>query len=241
MEDDTDPDEESQPYFAEEGSPPPPPDEVKRRKRAEYQRNYRNKRKLDVSDAPDIPDLKNSTSSLRGEDVTRNIPRKTSRKTRNKGALPDMAAKDYAIAFQALHMVGAGVTGQPGIAISDDEAAPVGNALKVVADYYGWDPLEKFGPLFLLGIQLSVLEAKVIKRVRVQAPEVRRLKQEAKARKRGDNIVPLPTPVEPTTPIPDEVPLDEHVSPVRKLRILEELASQVPDGPTIGLEPGPTS
>jgi hypothetical protein len=152
-----------------------------------------------------------------------------------------MAAKDYAIAFQALHMVGAGVTGQPGIAISDDEAAPVGNALKVVADYYGWDPLEKFGPLFLLGIQLSVLEAKVIKRVRVQAPEVRRLKQEAKARKRGDNIVPLPTPVEPTTPIPDEVPLDEHVSPVRKLRILEELASQVPDGPTIGLEPGPTS
>jgi hypothetical protein len=239
MSDDTDPDEESQPYFSQEA--PPDPDEVKRRKRAEYQRNYRNKRKLDVSDSPDVPDLKSSTSSLHGEDVTRNIPRKQStRKTRNKGALPDMAAKDYAIAFQALHMVGAGVTGQPGIAISDDEAAPVGNALKVVADYYGWDPLEKFGPLFLLGIQLSVLEAKVFKRVRVQAPEVRRLKQEAKARKRGDNIIPMPTPVEPTTPV-EEVPLDESVSPVRKLRLLEELASQVPDGPTLGFEPGPTS
>ena len=236
MSDDTDPDEESQPYFSQEA--PPDPDEVKRRKRAEYQRNYRNKRKIDVSDSPDVNEIKNSTFTLGGEDVTRNIPRKTSRKTRNKGTLPDMAAKDYAIAFQALHMVGAGVTGQPGIAISDEEAAPVGNALKVVADYYGWDPLEKFGPLFLLGIQLSVLEAKVIKRVRVQAPEVRRLKQEAKARKRGDNIIPMPTPVEPTTPV-EEVPLDESVSPVRKLRLLEELASQVPDGPTIGLEPGP--
>jgi hypothetical protein len=234
MSDDTDPDEESQPYFSQEAAPDP--DEVKRRKRAEYQRNYRNKRKLDVSNAPDVADLKNSTSSLQSKDVTR---KQSTRKTKQRGPLPDMDAKDYAIAFQALHMVGAGVTGQPGIAISDEEAAPVGNALKVVADYYGWDPLEKFGPLFLLGIQLSVLEAKVFKRVRVQAPEVRRLKQEARARKRGDNIVPMPEPVTPTTPVPEEAPLDESMSPVRKLRILEELASQVPDGPGLGLEPGP--
>jgi hypothetical protein len=234
MSDDTEPDEESQPYFSEEA--PPTPDEEKRRKRAEYQRNYRNKRKLDVSDAPDVPDLKNSTSSLQSKDVTR---KQSTRKTKQRGPLPDMGAKDYAIAFQALHMVGAGVTGQPGIAISDEEAAPVGNALKVVADYYGWDPLEKFGPVFLLGIQLSVLEAKVFKRVRVQAPEVRRLKQEARARKRGENIIPMPDIVEPMTEVPDEAPLAESVSPVRKLRILEELASQVPDGPTIGLEPGP--
>ena len=234
MSDDTDPDEESQPYFSQEAAPDP--DEVKRRKRAEYQRNYRNKRKLDVSNAPDVADLKNSTSSLQSKDVTR---KQSTRKTKQRGPLPDMGAKDYAIAFQALHMVGAGVTGQPGIAISDEEAAPVGNALKVVADYYGWDPLEKFGPLFLLGIQLSVLEAKVFKRVRVQAPEVRRLKQEARARKRGDNIVPMPEPVTPTTPVPEEAPLDESMSPVRKLRILEELASQVPDGPGLGLEPGP--
>ena len=236
MSDDTDPDAESQPYFSEEA--PPTPDEEKRRKRAEYQRNYRNKRKLDVSDAPDVPDLKNSTSSLQSKDVTR---KQSTRKTKQRGPLPDMGAKDYAIAFQALHMVGAGVTGQPGIAISDEEAAPVGNALKVVADYYGWDPLEKFGPVFLLGIQLSVLEAKVFKRVRVQAPEVRRLKQEARARKRGENIIPMPDIVEPMTEVPDEAPLAESVSPVRKLRILEELASQVPDGPTIGLEPVPTA
>ena len=234
MSDDTDPDEESQPYFSQEAAPDP--DEVKRRKRAEYQRNYRNKRKLDVSDAPDVADLKNSTSSLQSKDVTR---KQSTRKTKQRGPLPDMGAKDYAIAFQALHMVGAGVTGQPGIAISDEEAAPVGNALKVVADYYGWDPLEKFGPLFLLGIQLSVLEAKVFKRVRVQAPEVRRLKQEARARKRGENIIPMPDIVEPMTEVPDEAPLAESVSPVRKLRILEELASQVPDGPTLGFEPGP--
>lgn len=234
MSDDTEPDEESQPYFSEEA--PPTPDEEKRRKRAEYQRNYRNKRKLDVSDAPDVPDLKNSTSSLQSKDVTR---KQSTRKTKQRGPLPDMGAKDYAIAFQALHMVGAGVTGQPGIAISDEEAAPVGNALKVVADYYGWDPLEKFGPVFLLGIQLSVLEAKVFKRVRVQAPEVRRLKQEARARKRGENIIPMPDIVEPMTEVPDEAPLAESVSPVRKLRILEELASQVPDGPTLGFEPGP--
>ena len=234
MSDDTDPDAESQPYFSEEA--PPTPDEEKRRKRAEYQRNYRNKRKLDVSDAPDVPDLKNSTSSLQSKDVTR---KQSTRKTKQRGPLPDMGAKDYAIAFQALHMVGAGVTGQPGIAISDEEAAPVGNALKVVADYYGWDPLEKFGPVFLLGIQLSVLEAKVFKRVRVQAPEVRRLKQEARARKRGENIIPMPDIVEPMTEVPDEAPLAESVSPVRKLRILEELASQVPDGPTLGFEPGP--
>lgn len=261
MNDDTTPD--SQPYFSDQT--PPSPAEEKRQKRAEYQRRYRERKSLqestrnneestrrsprvtriDISDSPDVNDLEISTSSLHNEESTRNTRNKSTRNTRKKeiptGNTPDvpkMTAENYAEAFQALHMLGAGVTGIPGIAITDAEAAPVGKALKVFADYYGWDPIEKFGPGLLLGFQLTMVEAKVIKRVRVQAPEVKRLKQEAARRKRG--LVPEAEPITPVDPVPT-APAAE-MTDAQKLRILEEMVSAIPeDMIPSGVEQGPTA
>jgi len=229
------------PYFTPHEVDPVTPTEAKRSKKAEYQRKYRERKKIDVSGSPEVPDLKSSTHVETSEGGTRNSTRKIPVKGGRKTVLPDTTSEQYAILFQSLHAVGAGVTGVPGLIVTDAEAKPVGEALKVFADFYGWDPIEKFGPVFLLGMQLAIVEGKVIKRVRQQAPEVKRLKAEAKLKRGGGNIVPLPDIQSPTTPPP---PIQEamapQASPAKKLRLLEELTSQVPETmiPS-GIEQGP--
>lgn len=252
MPDTTTPDPDSeQPYFTTQ--PSPTPEDVTRRKRAEYQRKYRQRKSarptpLDVSDSPVTSEFESSTSSQSDGLSTRKQSTRNTRKTEmptrhtgDKSTLPRMSAEDYASAFQALHMMGAGVSGIPGVAITDEEAAPVGKALKVFADYYGWDPIEKFGPGLLLGFQLTMVEAKVIKRVRQQGPEVRRLKREAKQRQRAP--IPEPEIVTPTTPPPDLAEVESpRTTPARQLRALQEIVEAIPENmiPS-GIEQGPVA
>ncbi len=244
MDDSTD-EEDQQPYFAGQGfgdvTPPLSPAALR-------QRRYRQRKRDVTGNAFDLPVTPTNASPpvtpvtpTKTSPVT---PKKTAPAKRNAGrnaGVPDMGAEEYATAFQALHTIGAGVTGLPGLMVSDAEAKPVGAALKVCADYYGWDFVERFGPLFLLGITLGGLEAKVVVRVRQELPEVARLKRSAR---RGPNpfhlvpdLEPDMEPVEPTTPAPQQ-----PMSAAQQLRALQELAQAIPEDPLgSGLEPGPVA
>lgn len=132
------------------------------------------------------------------------IPAKTRKKAAPKGK-PTlvMTADNYADVFQALHAVPAGLTGYSGLSITDAEAKPVGEALQVCAEFYGWDFVERFGPAFMLSITIGTLELKVAKRVAAERPIVRAAKAEAKRRKQAARGKPSAQgPAEPAATVP---------------------------------------
>lgn len=130
-------------------------------------------------------------------------------------------------------MVAAGVTGLPSLAVSDAEAEPVGKALKACADYYGWDFVEKFGPILLLGLTMGGLEAKVIARTKADLPRIAAMRAEARERKRERKAANAPAPApDPTAPPPTAPVNPRGRSAAAQLAAAEEAIMTVPENLT---------
>lgn len=112
----------------------------------------------------------------------------------------ELKDSDYAAIFQAFHTVAAGATGLSSLYISEEEAVPVGKALKTCADYYGWDFVEKLGPAFMLAITVGTVEVKVISRAREEIP-AKRAAQRAKQAPKTPRMTVVP-PEETASPPP---------------------------------------
>lgn len=143
---------------------------------------------------------------------TEGIPPKPRPKPRPKGKPTPlkMSADNYADVFQALHAIPAGLTGMPALYVTDAEAKPVGEALEVCAEFYGWDFVERFGPAFMLSIAIGALELKVAKRVMSDRPRVQAAKLEAKRRKQATRPQTAKTEDPPATIKPTEDVLTAH-------------------------------
>ena len=112
----------------------------------------------------------------------------------------ELKDSDYAAIFQAFHTVAAGATGLSSLYVSEEEAVPVGKALKTCADYYWWDFVEKLGPAFMLAITLGTVEVKVISRAREEIP-AKRAAQRAKQAPKTPRMTVVP-PEETASPPP---------------------------------------
>jgi hypothetical protein len=160
------------PYFAETGDGVTAEDAAREARRLRQQR-YRARKK---TEAMSSSSTSSSSTGVDGVDIPVDAPRsnvdgdkRNATKTPTKrnasrklrGASTVLSAQQYADVFQGLHGIAAGVTGVVGLAITEDEAKPVGDGLKLCADYYGWDFVERFGPVFVLGLSLTTLEMKV--------------------------------------------------------------------------------
>ena len=226
------------PYFAETGDGVTGEDAAREARRLRQQR-YRARKKaeqastpVDAVDTPVDTPVDAPRSNVDGDrrNATKTpTKRNTSRKLR--GASTVLSAQQYADVFQGLHGIAAGVTGVVGLAVTGDEAKPVGDALKLCADYYGWDFVERFGPVFVLGLSLTTLEMKVAVRT---AAEVKAGGGRRGRKRQEQQTQPVPqAPVVPQEPpqgwTPPPTPMDP--SQGRGAALLALLEEEVVNGP----------
>lgn len=219
------------PYFAETGEGVTGEDAAREARRLRQQR-YRARKKAEQASTPvDAVDAPVDATRSNVDGNKRNAT-KTPTKTRKlRGATTVLSAQQYADVFQGLHGIAAGVTGVVGLAVTEDEAKPVGDALKLCADYYGWDFVERFGPVFVLGLSLTTLEMKVAVRT---AAEVKAGGGRGRRKRQEQQTQPVPqAPVVPPEAsqgwTPPPTPMDP--SQGRGAALLALLEEEVVNGP----------
>lgn len=225
------------PYFAETGDGVTGEDAAREARRLR-QRRYRERKRqeqastpVDAVDAVDAPvDAPRSDVDGDKRNATK-TPTKRNASRKLRGATTVLSAQQYADVFQGLHGIAAGVTGVVGLAVTEDEAKPVGDALKLCADYYGWDFVERFGPVFVLGLSLTTLEMKVAVRT---AAEVKAGGGRRGRKRQEQQTQPVPqAPVGPVEPpqgwTPPPTPMDP--SQGRGAALLALLEEEVVNGP----------
>ena len=175
--------------------------------------------------SPGVTPLRNTRRNAAGAGDAKRDAKGDGKQPNRRRLKVKMTDDQYAEVFSALHLVAAGVTGVPELAVTDAEAAPVGKALQVCAEYYGWDFVEKLGPIFMLGLTVGTLEMKVMARTKAAIPRVAQAKAEARRRKQERQSTAQPTATEaPPTPT-----ADRGMNPAALLAALEEQTTAIPE------------